>query len=203
VTQNGHVRGVLKGQESRCARWTTFPFEDRSPPGDVLFTSGDDHIFRAAFRGRVKSVRNGQPFKEIWRASGLRRGVPEDVLFIVEGAIRTSPRRRNQTVYINPSPTALRAAEETLRRPPPARKADRARRPGQGHSESQGHRLEAETARSRFQREEPVGRRLRPRRAPDAPPAASNSTRRPIRPRALRHGGKQDCMSLFPAAGFC
>jgi hypothetical protein len=63
--------------------------------------------------GVVKSVRNGPQFKEIVvEPSGMQRGVPEDVLIIVEGVHMEIPDTplANQPVYIAPAPPAPAAA---------------------------------------------------------------------------------------------
>jgi rod shape-determining protein MreC len=145
VTANGQVRGVLKGQgqgKPMC-KVDYVPFEDKIAPGDLLFTSGDDHIFPRGFPvGVVKSVSNGQPFKEvIAEPTGLRHGVPEDVLIIVEGVHMDIPEApaSNQPVYINSAPPSTAEPAENT---PPAQigtEADRMRLQTKSLGESQGH----------------------------------------------------------------
>ncbi len=195
VTQNGQVRGVLKGQGKPMCKVDYVPFEDKIAAGDVLFTSGDDHIFPRGFPvGVVKSVRNGQPFKEIWaEPSGLRRGVPEDVLIIVEGVHQDIPEApANQTVYINPSPPPSAQPEENASPAAAGTEADRARAQAKAISESQGHPFGSGDGKiPDFNAKNPLPPAPSAPGA-DAPPAASNSTRRANQAAGASPGGKQD-----------
>ena len=107
VTQNGGVRGTLKGQGTPQCKVDYVAFEEKVEPGDLLFTSGDDRIFPRGFPvGVVRTVRSGQPFKEILaEPTGLLRGL-EDVLILVEGVHQAIPDAASgmQPVYIAPPP---------------------------------------------------------------------------------------------------
>jgi rod shape-determining protein MreC len=198
VTQNPQVRGVLKGQGKPMCKVDYVPFEDKIAAGDLLFTSGEDHIFPRGFPvGVVTSVRNGQPFKEIWaEPSGLRRGVPEDVLIILEGVHQDVPEAppSNQTVYINPSPPAAGQPEEGA---PPAAvgtEADRVRAQAQAISESQGHPFGGTDGKiPDFNANHPLPPAApAPQPGAEAPPPVSSSTRRANQAAGASSGGKQD-----------
>jgi rod shape-determining protein MreC len=145
TTQGGQVRGILKGQGKPMCKVDYVPFEDKIAPGDLLFTSGDDHIFPRGFPvGVVKSVsnNNGQSFKDILaEPSGLRHGVPEDVLIIIEGVHQEIPEAppANQPVYINPSPPATAQPEENAPPGPVGTEADRAKAQAKAIGDAQGH----------------------------------------------------------------
>src|ERR1035441_2366255 len=91
----------------------------------TIDTSGDDRIFPRGFpAGVVKSVRNAQPYKEIYlEPSGLQRGL-EDVLILVEGVHMEIPDAppTNQQVYIGPPapPAAGPGGAPGAVQPPPA-----------------------------------------------------------------------------------
>src|SRR5581483_8283045 len=117
VTASG-VRGVLKGQAKPLCKVDYVPFNEKISAGDLLYTSGEDHIYPRGFPvGVVKAVANGQPFKDIMaEPAGLRRGVPEDVLIILEGVHQDipEPTQNNQPVYINPAPSAEQQAGDAI-----------------------------------------------------------------------------------------
>jgi len=142
TTLNG-VHGVLKGQQRPLCKVDYVPIEEKVAPGDMLYTSGDDHIFPRGFPvGPVKSVRNGQPFKEILaEASALQHGIPEDVLIIVEGVHQELPEAPppNQPVYINPAPPSSGQAEDAMPEGQVGTEADRMRSQIKALGEAQGH----------------------------------------------------------------
>ena len=112
VSARNHVHGTLKGTGTPLCKVDFVAFEDRVEPGDWFYTSGDDRIFpRGMPVGVVKSVRPGQPYREITlEPSGMGRGL-EDVLIVVEGVHQEIPDTPpgNQPVYIAPpapSPSA-------------------------------------------------------------------------------------------------
>src|ERR1035438_5930410 len=80
VTGKSHVHGTLRGTGGPPCKVDFVAFEDKVEPGDWFYTSGDDRIFpRGLPVGVVKSVRPGQPYKEITLdPSGMGRGL-EDV----------------------------------------------------------------------------------------------------------------------------
>jgi rod shape-determining protein MreC len=195
ATQNPQVRGVLKGQGKPMCKVDYVPFEDKIAVGDLLFTSGEDHIFPRGFPvGVVKSVRNGQPFKEILaEPSGLRHGVPQDVLIILEGVHQEIPESApsNPAVYINPSPPAAAQPEENASPAGIGTEADRVRAQAKAISESQGHPFgSADGKIPDFNAKNPLPPPVPP--GGDAPPPASSSTRRANQAAGASSGGKQD-----------
>jgi len=194
ATQNPQVRGVLKGQGKPMCKVDYVPFEDKIAPGDLLFTSGEDHIFPRGFPvGVVKSVRNGQPFKEIWaEPSGLRRGVPEDVLIILEGVHQDIPEAPStQGVYINSSPPAAAQPEESASPASVGTEADRARAQAKAIGESQGHPFgSADGKIPDFNANHPLP--PPPAAAPPGAEAPPASTRRANQAAGASPGGKQD-----------
>jgi rod shape-determining protein MreC len=122
-------------------------FEDKVEPGDWFYTSGDDRIFpRGMPVGVVKSVRPGQPYRDITLdPSGMARGAADDVLIVVEGVHQEIPDTppASQQVYLAPPPPPLAppagtvadgtgaavdgAAPAVPAHPAPGTEADRAR----------------------------------------------------------------------------
>jgi rod shape-determining protein MreC len=106
VTEKAQVHGTLKGQGTPQCKVDYVPFEEKVEPGEWVYTSGDDRIFPRGFKvGIVKSVRPGQPFKEILvEPSGLQRGLVEDVLILIEGVHQPIPEAPSgmQPVYMTP-----------------------------------------------------------------------------------------------------
>jgi rod shape-determining protein MreC len=109
MSQRQQSRGTLKGLGTTLCKVDYVPFEDKVEPGDWFYTSGDDRIFPRGFAvGIVKSVKPGQPFKEILlEPSGLQHGV-EDVLIILSGAHQELPDSppTGQPVFISTPPPA-------------------------------------------------------------------------------------------------
>jgi len=122
VSQKNQARGTLKGQGTPLCKVDYVPIGEKVELGEWFYTSGDDRIFPRGFPvGVVKSVRDAQPYKEIFvDPSGLQRG-SSDVLILVEGvhmAIPDTP-PGSQPVYIGPpAPSAAGAAPDS--QPPPA-----------------------------------------------------------------------------------
>jgi rod shape-determining protein MreC len=106
VTEKAQVHGTLKGQGTPQCKVDYVPFEEKVEPGEWVYTSGDDRIFPRGFKvGIVKTVRPGQPFKEILvEPSGLQRGLVEDVLILIEGVHQPIPEAPSgmQPVYMTP-----------------------------------------------------------------------------------------------------
>jgi len=150
VSAKGHVHGTLKGGTPLC-KVDFVAFEDKVEPGDWFYTSGDDRIFpRGMPVGVVKSVRPGQPYKEITlEPSGTARGL-EDVLIVLEGIHQEIPDTppANQQVYLAPPPPAITdsnpdtgAADGSAApgaRPSPGTQADEARALYQNAAEAAG-----------------------------------------------------------------
>jgi rod shape-determining protein MreC len=111
VSGKTHAHGTLKGIGTSLCKVDFVAFEDKVEPGDWFYTSGDDRIFpRGMPVGVVKSVRPGQPYREITLdPSGMSRGSPEDVLIVVEGVHQDIPDTppANQQVYLAPAPPPL------------------------------------------------------------------------------------------------
>jgi rod shape-determining protein MreC len=195
-TQNAQVRGVLKGQGKPMCKVDYVPFEDKIAAGDLLFTSGEDHMFPRGFPvGVVKSVRNGQPFKEIWaEPSGLRRGVPEDVLIILEGVHQEIPETApsSQAVYINSSPPAAAQPEASVAPAAVGTEADRARAQAKAISDSQGHPFGSSDGKiPDFNANHPLPQPAPPATPPGAEPPPAASTRRANQAAGASSGGKQ------------
>ena len=111
VSGKTHVHGTLKGTGTSLCKIDFVAFEDKVDPGDWFYTSGDDRIFpRGMPVGIVKSVKPGQPYREITLdPSGMSRGSPDDVLIVVEGVHQDIPDTppANQQVYLAPPPPPL------------------------------------------------------------------------------------------------
>ena len=111
ISGKTHAHGTLKGTGTSQCKIDFVAFEDKVDPGDWFFTSGDDRIFpRGMPVGVVKSVKPGQPYREITLdPSGMARGAPEDVLIVVEGVHQEIPDSPppNQQVYLSPAPPPL------------------------------------------------------------------------------------------------
>ena len=111
VSAKTHAHGTLKGTGTPLCKVDFVAFEDKVEPGDWFYTSGDDRIFpRGMPVGVVKSVRPGQPYREITlEPSGMAGGSPDDVLIVVEGVHQDIPDTppANQQVYLAPPPPPL------------------------------------------------------------------------------------------------
>jgi len=145
VSQDGGVRGTLKGQGTPLLKVDYVPISEKVQAGQWFYTSGDDRIFPRGFPvGIVRSVRDAQPFKEILvDPVGLQRGL-EDVLIITQGVHQDIPPTpaTDQPVYIAPPPPddskpALPAAAGA----PPVTEADKLRQAYQASGEAQGHKF--------------------------------------------------------------
>ena len=105
ISQKNQTRGTLKGQGTPLCKVDYVPIDEKVEMGEWFYTSGDDRIFPRGFpAGVVKSVRNAQPYKEIYlEPSGLQRGL-EDVLILLEGVHMDVPEAppTGQPVYIGP-----------------------------------------------------------------------------------------------------
>ena len=139
ISQKNQVRGTLKGQGSPVCKVDYVPLGDKVAVGDWFYTSGDDRIFPRGFPvGIVKSVRDGQPFQEIYlEPSFLQRGL-EDVLIITEGVHQAIPDQAvaNQPVYIAPPPPG---ADQPSAQPTPGTEADKLRAEYKAMGEAQKH----------------------------------------------------------------
>jgi len=113
VSGKTHAHGTLKGTGTPLCKVDFVAFEDKVDVGDWFYTSGDDRIFpRGMPVGVVKSVRPGQPYKEIMlEPSGMAHGSLEDVLIVVEGVHQEIPDTppANQRVYLGSAPPPLAA----------------------------------------------------------------------------------------------
>ena len=145
ISQDGTVRGTLKGQGTPLVKVDYVPIQERVQPGEWFYTSGDDRIFPRGFPvGIVRSVRDGQPFKEILLdAVGLDRGL-EDVLIITQGVHQNIPAVpvADQPVYIAPPlPDESRNAAPAAAGAPPITEADKLRQEYQAAGEAEGHKF--------------------------------------------------------------
>lgn len=148
MTESG-VRGILKGQGNpTLCKVDYIPIQEKVTAGEMLWTSGDDRVFPRGFPvGTVKSVRNEQPFKEVYvEPSGVRHGV-EDVLILLEGVHQDIPKTppANQPVYIAPPPppapgqNAADAQTEQPQQQAPGTAADKLRQEYKAVGDAQNH----------------------------------------------------------------
>ena len=139
ISQKNQVRGTLKGQGSPVCKVDYVPIGEKVAVGDWFYTSGDDRIFPRGFPvGIVKSVRDGQPFQEVYlEPSGLQRGL-EDVLILTEGVHQAIPDQAvaNQPVYIAPP---LPAGDQAAAQPIAGTEADKLRATYKAVGEAQKH----------------------------------------------------------------
>jgi rod shape-determining protein MreC len=143
VMTKGGARGTLKGQGIPQCRVDYVPFEEKIDVGDWVYTSGDDRIFPRGFVvGQVKSVRPGQPYKEILVEPSAPR-VPDDVLIIVEGVHQEIPDTppTMQPVYISAPPpgSGSNPADPGASGAPTGTEADRLHAAYKALGEQQGH----------------------------------------------------------------
>ncbi len=147
VSQDGNVRGTLKGLGTPLVKVDYVPIQEKVQVGEWFYTSGDDRIFPRGFPvGVVRSVRDTERFKEIFLdVVGLQHGL-EDVLIITQGVHQDIPPApaADQPVYVAPPPpdaanpaTPAAAAGQ----PPPITDADKLRQEYQAAGEAQGHKF--------------------------------------------------------------
>jgi rod shape-determining protein MreC len=114
VVTEKNVHGTLKGQGTPQCKVDYVAFEEKVEPGEWVYTSGDDRIFPRGFRvGIVRTVRPGQPFKEIVvEPSGIQRGLVDDVLILLEGVHQQIPESPTgmQPIYIAAPPPGSESA---------------------------------------------------------------------------------------------
>lgn len=141
ISQNGQVRGTLKGQGTPMCKVDYVPNAEKLEVGEWFYTSGDDRIFPRGFPvGVIKAVHPGQPFQEIYvEPAGLQRGV-EDVLILIDGVHQEIPKERlaSQPVYIAPA-----EADDTQAAVQPAgtTDADKLRAQYKAIGDAQGHKF--------------------------------------------------------------
>ena len=118
VSQQNHVRGILRGVGSGKCKVDMVQNEEKVDVGEMFFTSGDDRIFpRGLPVGKAAVVREGAQFKDILvYPSGLQNG-PEEVLIVLRGVHQTIPERTEtavaDNVYLGTPPPAAKAGAET------------------------------------------------------------------------------------------
>ena len=143
VITKGGARGTLKGQGTPLCRVEYVPFEEKIEVGDWMYTSGDDRIFPRGFvAGQVRSVRPGQPYKEVLVEPSAMQHVPDDVLIIVEGVHQEIPDTPPgfQPMYIAPPPPGESNPAGTSVAPgTPGTEADRLHSAYKTLGEQQGH----------------------------------------------------------------
>ena len=146
VSQDGAVRGTLKGQGTPLLKVDYVPIQEKVQAGQWFYTSGDDRIFPRGFPvGVVRSVRDAQPFKEILvDPAGLQHGL-EDVLIITQGVHQDIPPTpvADQPVYIAPPPPdeSKPISPTPAGAPAPVTEADKLRLEYQAAGEAQGHKF--------------------------------------------------------------
>ncbi|HEY2017180.1 MAG TPA: rod shape-determining protein MreC [Bryobacteraceae bacterium] len=145
LSQNGQVRGTLKGEGTPMCKVDYVPLEEKIAPGEWFYTSGDDRVFPQGFPvGIVKVVRPGLQFQEILvEPSGIQRGL-EDVLILIQGVHQEIPDTppANQPIYLAPPPPASSAPPttgETGAPPVTGTEADKLRTAYKALGEAQGH----------------------------------------------------------------
>ena len=123
ISQKNQARGTLKGQGTPLCLVDYVPNEEKVDLGEWFYTSGDDRIFPRGFpAGVVRSVKNGQQYKEIYLdPSGLQRGL-EDVLILLEGVHMDIPSAppSDQPVYIGAPPPAAASGLSDVQTPQPS-----------------------------------------------------------------------------------
>jgi len=142
VTDKG-VHGTLKGNGTPQCKVDYVAFEEKVEVGEWVYTSGDDRIFPRGFRvGIVRTVRPGQPFKEILvEPSGNQRGL-EDVLIVLEGVHERIPDAPSgmQSVYMAAPPPADETKPEVVApTTTPGTEADRLRSQYKALGDEQKH----------------------------------------------------------------
>ncbi|MGB9454787.1 MAG: rod shape-determining protein MreC [Bryobacteraceae bacterium] len=146
VSQDGTVRGTLKGQGTPLVKIDYVPIQEKVQVGEWFYTSGDDRIFPRGFPvGVVRSVRDSQPFKEILLDVVGLEHVLEDVLIITQGEHQDIPPTpvADQPVYIAPpAPDEAKPVSPAAGGgPPPMTDADKLRQEYQAAGEAQGHKF--------------------------------------------------------------
>jgi rod shape-determining protein MreC len=143
ITQKSQVHGTLKGQGTPQCKVDYVAFEEKVEPGEWVYTSGDDRIFPRGFPvGIIKTVRPGQPFKEILvEPSGLQHGLVEDVLILIEGVHQPIPDTPPgiQPIYIAAPPPGSDSTPASAAPSAPGTEADRLRAQYQALGEEQKH----------------------------------------------------------------
>ena len=140
VSQKNQAHGVVKGQGTPLCKVDYVALGDKVEVGEWLYTSGDDRIFPRGFPvGIVKSVRDAQPYKEIYMEPvGARRGL-EDLLIIIDGVHQALP---EQPPSEQPAPPPPAEGVPQGGTPPAASggtKADEVRSQYQASGDAQGH----------------------------------------------------------------
>ena len=146
VSQDGTVRGTVKGLGTPLLKIDYVPLQEKVQVGEWFYTSGDDRIFPHGFPvGIVRSVRDSQPFKEILLdPAGLQHSL-EDVAIITQGVHQDIPPTpiADQPVYIAPPPPdeSKPAALVPAGAPAPVTEADKLRLEYQASGEAQKHKF--------------------------------------------------------------
>jgi len=147
ISAKHRVRGTLKGQSQANCRVLYIPGEAKVEAGEMFYTSGEDRIFPKGLpAGRVISVRDGNPFREVMvEPSGLQGGV-EEVLIVLEGIHQEIPESGESIAgfHMLPSPGATLEAGAGSALPnqaPAATEADAVHQRYKALGEAQGHRF--------------------------------------------------------------
>ncbi len=114
ISQKNRTRGVVKGLGHVKMSLAFVQNEEKLEVGEMMYTSGEDRVFPKGLPvGKIVSVKDGQPFKEVTIApSGFHEGL-EEVLVLIEGGHQAIPA---------PAPPAVTPAK--LLPEPPGEQAD-------------------------------------------------------------------------------
>src|SRR6185295_18961265 len=130
VSQKNRVHGILKGQGYALCKIDRVQSEEKVEVGEWFYTSGDDRVFPKGMPvGRVKIVRPGSPFQEIFlEPSGPQSGL-EEVLIVLEGVHQQIPDLpvASSVIHLLPAPPGDPSAIDAPSSSGPATEADRLR----------------------------------------------------------------------------
>ena len=91
-SQKNHAHGVVKGVGNESAKVDYVPAGEKVDVGEMFFTSGEDRIFpRGLPVGKVRSVKEGSSFQEIYLQPTGIENAPEEVLVIVDPVHQAIP----------------------------------------------------------------------------------------------------------------
>ena len=142
ISQKNRVHGILKGQGDATCKIDRVQSEEKVEVGEWFYTSGDDRVFPKGMpAGRVKIVRPGAPFQEIFlEPSGPQSGL-EEVLIVLEGVHQQIPDLplASSVIHLLPAPPADPSAIDAPSSAGPATEADRLRDRYKALGAAQGH----------------------------------------------------------------
>ncbi len=129
VSQKNRVRGIVRGQGHGTCKVDYIQNEEKIDVGEMFFTSGDDRVFPKGLPvGRVRAVRPGATFMDVYLDPSGLQNAPEEVLIILEGVHQAIPELppAETNIYMGPDlktdlhgkPGMAAAPGETARKPP-------------------------------------------------------------------------------------